>query len=367
MRTEEFDYSLPEELIAQSPAVPRESCRLLVVHREDGRLEHRAFSDILDYLEEDDLLVVNDTKVMPARLLGHKSDSDTAAEVLLLKRIPEREHGDGAWAQEHDNDARTQCWEALVRPGRRLKPGSHVCFEGLDAEIVDWAGSDDGGGGRGRRIIRLEPLGAKSVDEALQELGRLPLPPYIKDFRGDTALYQTVYAHEQNSAAAPTAGLHFSERLLDKAQKKGCGLATVCLEIGLDTFRKVEEEHIADHLIHSEVYTVPEETVRAVGAARERGGRIIAVGTTAVRALESAADDRGRLRSASREQTRLYITPGYEYRIVDTLLTNFHTPRSTLLMLVSAFAGHELMKKAYEKALEERYRFLSFGDAMLLL
>ena len=355
MKTEAFDYHLPEELIAQSPAIPRESCRLLVLHRSDMQIEHKVFTSILDYLNEGDLLVVNDTKVMPARLLGHKENSTTEAEILLLHRLPQRDGNDPA-AQQH--------WEALVKPGKRLKPGSRINFDGLYAEIVDWAAEVDG---KGRRIIRLTATDAASIDTALESLGRLPLPPYIKDYTGDTSYYQTVYARAQNSAAAPTAGLHFSEELLSKACAKGCTVATVCLEIGLDTFRKVDEEYISDHTIHSEVYTIEEETVQAVAAAKKRGGRVIAVGTTAVRALESASDAEGGIRTVCQEQTQLYITPGYQFKTVDALLTNFHTPRSTLLMLVSAFTGYDTMMKAYEQALENRYRFLSFGDAMLIV
>jgi S-adenosylmethionine:tRNA ribosyltransferase-isomerase len=309
---------------------------------------------VLDYLSPGDLLVVNDTKVLPARLLGETLSTGTPAEVLLLHPLKERDDAD---------DPQIQHWEALVRPGRRLKPSSRIGFGPLEAEVVDWVEEE----GKGRRVIRLSTSAFSSVGEAIQELGALPLPPYITDYRGDTSLYQTVYAHEQNSAAAPTAGLHFSEELLAQVREKGCELATVNLEIGLDTFRTVDEENIADHRMHSERYTVSSETVEAVKATKRRGGRVIAVGTTAVRSLESAAQATGELREVSREETRLYITPGYAYRVVDALITNFHTPRSTLLMLVSAFAGHATMKEAYLSALEERYRFLSFGDAMLIV
>ncbi|MDR1358586.1 MAG: tRNA preQ1(34) S-adenosylmethionine ribosyltransferase-isomerase QueA [Coriobacteriales bacterium] len=407
MRTESFDYLLPDELIAQSPALPRESCRMLVLQRSTGRLEHRVFSDMPDYVGEGDVLVVNSTKVMPARLTGQKADTGSAAELLLLRQLPSEyvpPHTAPCpyrLAALRTDTAQEQYWEALVKPGRRLKPGSRILFEGLVAEIVDWTSED----GKGSRIVRLTlsdttgdtPSGSRSIADTLQRLGTLPLPPYIKDYTGDTSLYQTVYACEQNSAAAPTAGLHFSEELLQRVQAQGCGVASVCLEIGLDTFRQIAEEHIDDHLIHSERYTVPEETVQAVVTARQNGGRVIAVGTTAVRALESAAQDtaapdtlstgkapdacttsdltdlqraahtRCTLRPVSREQTRLYITPGYRFRVVDALLTNFHTPRSTLMVLVAAFAGHTPIMNAYRVALAQRYRFLSFGDAMLLL
>lgn len=366
MKTEDFNYDLPEEFIAQSPALPRESCRLLVLNRKTGTIEHKVFSDILDYLVPGDLLVVNNTKVMTARLLGHKQGSDTAAEVLLLSRRRDLDtEGDSG---EH--------WEALVKPGRRLKPGAIVEFEGMKAHIIDWGGAES----KGQRIIRLEAEGSTPIAEVLGSVGTLPLPPYIKGYTDDTSLYQTVYAREQNSAAAPTAGLHFSEELLNKAQEKGCELASVCLEIGLDTFRKVEEEDIEDHQIHSEVYTVSQDTAAAVTQAKAQGRRVIAVGTTAVRALESAAEalqehEQGTrsplffdapLMPVNRERTRLYITPGYRFKIIDALITNFHTPQSTLLMLVSAFTGHDTMLSAYQEALEHRYRFLSFGDAMFI-
>lgn len=374
MKTSQFDYQLPEELIAQSPAIPRESCRLLVVKKDTGVLEHRVFSDILEYLNPDDLLVVNDTKVMPARLLGVKEGLTTPAEVLLLHRCP---------SYDKESDLYEQHWKALVKPGRRLKPGATIRFEHLDAEVVDWVDKD----GKGQRILRLKTSAPTTVSEAIQKQGELPLPPYIKEYKADTSWYQTVYAQEQNSAAAPTAGLHFSEDLLERALAKGCSLARVCLEIGLDTFRKVEEENIADHQIHSEVYTVSQETVKAVEQTKKRGGRVIAVGTTAVRALESAAErvnhdavgseplsawdnaldeQKALLSTVKREQTQLYITPGYQFRVVDALITNFHTPRSTLLMLVSAFAGHDTIFKAYDEALKQNYRFLSFGDAMFI-
>ncbi|MDR1088362.1 MAG: S-adenosylmethionine:tRNA ribosyltransferase-isomerase [Coriobacteriales bacterium] len=405
MKTQAFDYPLPDELIAQSPALPRESCRMLVLHRRTGHIEHRAFTDILDYLQKGDVLVVNSTKVMPARLTGHKAGTGSAAELLLLRQLPAHYLPPRIAPCPHrlsalrTDNAREQYWEALVKPGRRLKPASRILFDGLAAEIVDWMGEDDKGG----RIVRLTTDTGLTVAEALQRFGRLPLPPYIRDYAGDSSLYQTVYAREQNSAAAPTAGLHFSEELLEQAQARGCTLAYVCLEIGLDTFRQIAEEHIDEHRIHSEYYTVPEETVQALAAAREDGGRVIAVGTTAVRALESAAaaahevyvsdapgtshtanaakaantartagspdpsQTRAPIRAVNREQTRLYITPGHEFKVVDALLTNFHTPRSTLLVLISAFAGYSPVRDAYEQALEQRYRFLSFGDAMLIL
>jgi len=298
--------------------------------------------------------VVNDTKVMQARLIGRKKPSNSEAEVLLLKRLTHL---------DKEDDAEQQHWEALVRPGRRLKPGSSVVFEGMAAEILDWGEKES----KGQRKIRLSTSRYKSVNEAIQANGSLPLPPYIKTYSGNTELYQTVYAQEQNSAAAPTAGLHFSEELLAQTREKGCGLARVCLEIGLDTFRKVDEEFIADHHMHSERYSLGEEAIRAITNTKERGGRVIAVGTTVVRTLESAADSTGSLHPAEQAQTSLYITPGYDFKVVDALITNFHTPRSTLLMLVAAFCGYDVLMEAYQQALEQQYRFLSFGDAMLIV
>ncbi|MDR2036271.1 MAG: tRNA preQ1(34) S-adenosylmethionine ribosyltransferase-isomerase QueA [Coriobacteriales bacterium] len=354
MRTDAFDYHLPEELIAQSPALPRESCRLLVLNRQKGVVEHRVFTDILDYLNAGDLLVVNNTKVMPARLIGRKDGTGSTAEILLLRRLAELDPAD---------DVSAQHWEALVKPGRRLKPGASIDFGGLRAQIVDWAGEDS----KGQRTIRLQASGPATVDEALHLLGTLPLPPYIKSYSGNTSLYQTVYAREENSAAAPTAGLHFSDELLEKAAALGCNRADVCLEIGLDTFRKVDEEFITHHQMHRESYSLSETTAQAVAETKKRGGRVVAVGTTAVRALESSAEPDGSLRVAQREQTQLYITPGYRFKAVDVLLTNFHTPRSTLMMLVSAFGGYDAVMDAYKQAVESRYRFLSFGDAMLII
>lgn len=353
MQTDEFDYLLPEELIAQSPAEPRESCRLLLLDKTSGAIGHDNFYNICTYLKPDDLLIVNDTKVMQARLIGKKPGSDTKAELLLLRR---------ADVIELASDPQCQLWEALVKPGRRLKPGSSIDFGGLTAEVIDWAGPAS----KGQRLVRLLSQDYPSVEAALAALGTLPLPPYIKSYQGDSSLYQTVYARQENSAAAPTAGLHFSNELLAEAEAKGCKLAKLCLEIGLDTFRKVDEANIEDHQIHSEFYTLTEEVVEAVAQTRARGGRVIAVGTTVVRALESSALEDGMLKPIQRQQTQLYITPGFNYQVVDALITNFHTPRSTLLMLVAAFAGYDNMMEAYRQALAQRYRFLSFGDAMFI-
>lgn len=367
MKTSDFDYDLPEELIAQEPAAERDGCRMLVMNRTTGELEDRVFRDIADYLRPGDLLVANETRVMPARLLGTKRGTGGSAEVFLL-----RQHGT-------PTENRSALWEVLVRPGKRLKPGTGAIVDfadaagnvALSAEIVDWAapsGRAAGaeGGQRGERIARLTtPL--PSLDEALHAAGRTPLPPYIKDYAGDEELYQTVYSRRESSAAAPTAGLHFTPELIARLQDQGVRWETVELEVGLDTFRIVDEDDPEHHVIHTEFYTVPPRTVNAVAETRERGGRVIAVGTTSVRSLESAWDvEAGALVPREREATSLYILPGYEFHAVDALVTNFHVPRSTLMMLVSAFSTREHIMAAYRHAVEERYRMLSFGDAMFI-
>ena len=320
MRTDDFDYNLPEELIAQEPAAVRDECRLLVMDRESGEVEDRIFKDIIEYLRPGDLLVANETRVMPARLLGAKRGTGGAAEVFLLRECGGPE----------PRTNRVAFWEVLVRPGKRLK-----------------------------------------LDEALHAVGHTPLPPYIRDYAGDEELYQTVYSRRESSAAAPTAGLHFTPELIERLRERGIGWATVELEVGLDTFRVVDEDDPEKHHIHTEFYTVPLSTVDAVNAAHAAGGRVIAVGTTSVRSLESAWDTeadggRGALRAREREATSLYILPGYEFHVVDALITNFHVPRSTLMMLVSAFSTRENILAAYQHAIDERYRLLSFGDAMFL-
>ena len=364
MRTDDFDYALPDELIAQEPAAERDRCRLLVMDRATGAVEDRVFRDIVDYLRPGDLLVANETRVMPARLLGAKRGTGGAAEVFLLREC----------AGPEPRTNRVAFWEVLVRPGKRLKPGAGAVVDFTDgagnvvlsAEIIDWARN----GQRGERVARLAtPL--PSLDEALHAVGHTPLPPYIKDYAGDEELYQTVYSRRESSAAAPTAGLHFTPQLIERLREQGVGWATVELEVGLDTFRIVDEEDPADHVIHTEFYTVPQATVDAVNAAHAAGGRVIAVGTTSVRSLESAWDPAanggaGALVSRDREATSLYILPGYRFHVVDALITNFHVPRSTLMMLVSAFSTREHVMAAYEHAIAERYRLLSFGDAMFL-
>lgn len=353
MKTEDFDYELPEKFIAQQPAIPRDSCKLMVVSR-DGSLEHRVFRDIGEYLHPGDLLVVNETRVLPARLLGHKKGTGGAAEALLLDKVADA-----------PDSADEQTWNCLVKPGKRLKTCARMEFE-HDGEVVlegEIMGIDEA---NGSRSVRFTTPGAMSVDEAIHLVGHTPLPPYIKEYAGDDEFYQTVYSTEERSAAAPTAGLHFTVGLLDELKTAGVDIASVHLEVGLDTFRIVSEDDPLDHEMHTELYTVPPKTVRAIKEAKARGGRVIAVGTTSVRSLESAAAG-GALEPCTRAATSLYILPGYEFKVCDAIITNFHVPRSTLMMLVSAFSGRETIMDAYETAKTEGYRFFSFGDAMLLL
>lgn len=341
MRVEEFDYYLPPELIAQQPVEPRDASRLLVLHRRDGRLEHRYFYDLPLYLNPLDILVLNDTRVMPARLWGRKAGTGGRVEVLLLNRLG----GDR--------------WETLVRPGRRVPVGTELVF---------------GQGELAAKVLTTTPAGGRVLEftyegnweEILARLGEVPLPPYIKSELPDPERYQTVYARHPGSAAAPTAGLHFTPRLLQALQDKGVEIAYILLHVGLGTFRPVKEEIIEKHRMHAEYYAISAETARAINTARSRGGRVVAVGTTVVRALETVATPEGQI--CPREGfTDIFIYPGYRFKAVDCLITNFHLPRSTLLMLVSAFAGRERILEAYRVAVHERYRFFSFGDAMLIL
>ena len=369
LTTDDFDYELPEELIAQEPAPIRDECRLLVMKRDTGTLEDRIFRDIIDYLQPGDLLVANETRVMPARLIGHKRETGGTAEVFLLREAK----------QDANRSNQSAIWEALVRPGKRLKPGAIVDFVAsseednessnensneevvLSAEVIDRVE----GAQKGERLVRLTTC-LPSLDEALHAVGHTPLPPYIKNYAGDEELYQTVYSHEERSAAAPTAGLHFTPELIECIKEKGIGWETVHLEVGLDTFRIVEEDNPRDHQIHTERYTVPQQTVDAIKRTKEQGGRVIAVGTTSVRSLESAWDAERGLIARDREATSLYILPGYEFKVVDALITNFHVPRSTLMMLVSAFSTRDNIMKAYHHAIKRKYRMLSFGDAMFI-
>ncbi len=387
MKTSDFDYDLPQELIAQEPAAVRDGCRMLVMDRESGALEDRIFRDIEEYLNPGDLLVANETRVLPARLLGAKRNTGGQAEVFLLRQV----NGDAA--QAYLDDSLTESvnqqaiWEVLVRPGKRLKPGSGavVDFVGSDgqvalsAEIVDWAAaketeSDENGvaeeSAKGERIARLTTT-LPSLDEALHAVGHTPLPPYIKNYAGDEELYQTVYSRREGSAAAPTAGLHFTPELIERLEKKGVRWETVDLEVGLDTFRVVDEDDPLQHKMHTEFYTVPQSIVDAINETHAAGGRVIAVGTTSTRSLESAwdanaNDGKGALVARNRATTNLFLYPGKEFHVIDGLITNFHVPRSTLMMLVSAFSSRDNIMNAYQHAIEERYRMLSFGDAMFL-
>ena len=386
MRTDDFDYDLPEELIAQAPAEPRDSCRLLVLNRADGSLEHSHFYDIVDYLEPGDLLVANETRVMPARLVGHKQVTAGLAETLLLRR-------------REDVDAMGHVWECLVNPGRRLKPGAVIEYrEGgahapLTAPVVLWGTVEDFvDESKGGRLVRFEPADGLTLDEAIHKAGHVPLPPYITSYEGDPEKYQTVYAmSEEHSAAAPTAGLHFTPELIAKLEAKGVQWKTVELEVGIDTFRLVTEDDPTQHAMHTERYHVRQDVVDAVHATKAAGHRVVAVGTTAVRSLESAWDadapaseppvcarrfedapdsaavtGRGDIVARANATTSLFLLPGSTYHVVDALITNFHVPRSTLMMLVSALASRDQIMCAYDAAIHERYRMLSFGDAMLI-
>ena len=339
MKLSDFMYDLPEERIAQTPVEPRDHSRLMVIHRDTDEIEHRHFYDVIDYLNPGDVLVVNDTRVIPARLYGERPTGG-ACEVLLLKQLaPKR-------------------WETLVKPGKKLKPGAEIVFgDGrLRGRVLE---TTDVGG----RIVEFECEG--TFEAALDALGEMPLPPYIHEQLEDRERYQTVYARHEGSAAAPTAGLHFTPELLDRIREKGIDVVPVLLHVGLGTFRPVKVENIEEHQMHSEHFEVTEDAARRVNAARERGGRVIAVGTTSVRTLESAAEN-GKL-VAKRGETSIFIRPGYRYQMVDALITNFHLPGSTLIMLVSALYDREKILSAYETAVKENYRFFSFGDAMLIL
>ena len=341
MNLHDFYYHLPQELIAQDPLADRSASRLLLLDRKTGETRHSVFREIVDFLRPGDCLVLNDTKVIPARLIGSKIGTDAKIEVLLLKRREER------------------VWETLVKPGRKARPGAKIRFgEGLlEGEVLDVV--EDG-----NRLVRFSYDGI--FEEILDRLGQMPLPPYITHQLADKNRYQTVYAKHDGSAAAPTAGLHFTQELLEEIREKGVRTAHVTLHVGLGTFRPVKVEHIEEHHMHSEYYRVEEEEARLVNETKAQGGRVIAVGTTSCRTLESAAGADGILRAGS-GWTDIFIYPGYEFRVIDGLITNFHLPESTLLMLVSAFAGRESIMAAYEEAERERYRFFSYGDAMLVV
>ena len=340
MKTSDFYYDLPEELIAQDPLEDRSSSRLMVLDRESGNISHHIFKDIIDYLNPEDCLVINDTKVIPARLYGVKEDTGAHIEILLLKR--------------RENDV----WETLVRPGKKAKPGTRLTFgDGrLKAEVIDVVEE-------GNRLIHFEYEGI--FEEILDQLGEMPLPPYITHKLQDKNRYQTVYAKHEGSAAAPTAGLHFTPELLAAIEAKGIRIARVTLHVGLGTFRPVKVEDVTQHHMHSEYYQVTQEAADIINDTKKRGGRVIAVGTTSTRTLESVADEDGTMHAAG-GWTEFFIYPGYKFKCIDALITNFHLPESTLLMLVSALAGKEHIMHAYETAVQERYRFFSFGDAMFI-
>lgn len=340
MRKEDFYFDLPEELIAQDPLEDRSSSRLLVLDKETGKVEHHVFREIIDYLQEGDCLVINDTKVIPARLIGSKIGTDAKIEVLLLKR--------------KENDV----WETLVKPGKKAKVGTRISFgDGLlVGEVVDIVEE-------GNRLIHFEYEGI--FEEILDQLGQMPLPPYITHQLEDKNRYQTVYAKHSGSAAAPTAGLHFTPELLKEIEEKGVQIARVTLHVGLGTFRPVKVDNILEHHMHSEFYQIDEEAAEKINRAKESGHRVICVGTTSCRTIESAADKNGKLH-ATNGWTEIFIYPGYEFKVLDCLITNFHLPESTLVMLVSALAGRQQVLSAYEEAVKEKYRFFSFGDAMFI-
>lgn len=340
LKTSDFYFDLPEELIAQDPIEDRASSRLLILNKETGETSHHIFREIVDYLHPGDCLVLNNTKVIPARLLGVKEDTGAAVEVLLLKR--------------KENDI----WETLVKPGKKCRPGARLSFgDGrLKAEVLEVVEE-------GNRLIRFEYEGI--WEEVLDRLGEMPLPPYITHKLQDKNRYQTVYAKYEGSAAAPTAGLHFTPQLLEQIKNKGVEIAFVTLHVGLGTFRPVKVDNILEHHMHSEYYQVTREAADKINKAKESGHRVICVGTTSCRTIESAADENGRLEEKC-DNTEIFIYPGYQFKVLDALITNFHLPESTLVMLVSALAGRENVLNAYQEAVKEKYRFFSFGDAMFI-
>ena len=340
MKVSDFNYELPEELIAQHPYEKRDEARLMVLHRNTKQIEHKVFKDIIDYLEPGDCLVLNDTKVIPARLYG-KKDTGAKVEFLLLKRI------------ENDD------WEAMVRPGNKLKAGAKVSFgDGiLQAEVLETLEG-------GNRRVRFTYEGI--FNEILDKVGLMPLPPYIKEnIKEENEKYQTVYAKYEGSAAAPTAGLHFTEELLEKIKEKGVEIAKVTLHVGIGTFRPVKVENVEEHKMHSEHFYVKQSEADKINKAKETGHRVVAVGTTSCRVLESVSDENGKMKEIETD-TSIFIYPGYKFKCVDALITNFHLPESTLIMLVSSLAGKDFIMKAYKEAVEKRYKFFSFGDAMFI-
>lgn len=340
MKTSDFDFYLPEELIAQHPLEKRDYSRLMVLDKATGEIEHKHFYDVIEYLNSGDTLVLNNTRVMPARLIGEKSESGGKIEFLLLKRI------------EGDK------WECLAKPGKRAKIGTEFTFgEGkLKCKVVDIVEE-------GNRIIEFSYEGI--FEQVLDELGEMPLPPYITERLDDRERYQTVYSKEQGSAAAPTAGLHFTKELLEKVKEKGVNIAYVTLHVGLGTFRPVKVDDVNEHVMHSEFYHLEEEDAKIINETKKRGNKIISVGTTSTRTLETIGDENGFVKAQS-GWTNIFIYPGYKFKVVDKLITNFHLPESTLIMLVSALSGKEKVMNAYNEAVKERYRFFSFGDSMII-
>ena len=383
MEVKDFYYDLPEELIAQDPLEKRDNSRFMVIHRDTGEIEHRRFHDVIEYLNVGDCLVINDTKVIPARLLGEKEETGAAIEVLLLKDASERYSSSEISQRDRvclTSSKNTRVWECLVKPGKKMKPGARVVFGKdeetgealLTAEVIDTVEE-------GNRIIRFEYDGI--WEEVLDKLGEMPLPPYITHKLQDKNRYQTVYAKHEGSAAAPTAGLHFTEELLKQIEEKGVKIARLTLHVGLGTFRPVKVEKIEDHHMHTEYYELSQEAADIINETRRNGGRVISVGTTSTRTLETVgtlqdihkpgAEGDGSVEikdiQPSSGWTNIFIYPGYEFKIVDSLITNFHLPESTLIMLVSAFYNREAVMAAYKEAVEERYRFFSFGDSMMLI
>lgn len=340
MKTSDFYYDLPQEQIAQTPIEPRDHSRMMVLHKDSDEIEHKHFYDIIDYLNEGDCLIVNDSRVIPARIYGYKEDTGAKIEFLLLRQLDGRR------------------WETLVKPGRKAKPGASFIFgDGLLKAVVEEVTDD------GNRIVSLEC--EENIYSTLDRIGQMPLPPYITEKLEDKERYQTVYSHELGSAAAPTAGLHFTNELLERIKAKGISIGYVTLHVGLGTFRPVKVEDVTKHKMHSEHYEVPAETAELIKTTKAAGKRVIAVGTTSCRTLESVAAT-GDIR-ACEGFTDIFIYPGFEFKVLDGLITNFHLPESTLIMLVSAFYGYDKTMKAYEIAVKEKYRFFSFGDAMAIL
>ena len=341
MKTSDFFYELPQELIAQTPVEPRDSSRLMVLNRQKQTIEHRIFHDLIDYLQPDDCLILNDTRVIPARIYGVKHETGAVVEFLLLK--------------QHKNNV----WECLCKPGKRAKEGTVFTFgEGITEATVEEVCED------GNRLIRFH-CDAAEIYTILDKIGKMPLPPYITEELQNGERYQTVYSRELGSAAAPTAGLHFTEEMLQKIKDKGVNIGYVTLHVGLGTFRPVKVDDVTQHKMHSEHYQLSKATADLINATKRKGGRVISVGTTSTRTLESVASKYGCICEAE-DDTSIFIYPGYEFKCVDALVTNFHLPESTLIMLVSAFAGYDFVMNAYRTAVEERYRFFSFGDAMLI-